>query len=376
MVTGFATGRGQRSESYTFGRREGASGRPLGALAPLSGANLSLSGSKSLSKSLSFQLGVEDAAAVAFASERVDVAMVLEGQTWPLGRYLYTDATRQDYAVPGTDEVRSIVSCQLSDFMAIIDTELETSFTAVLESPRHVLDRLLDGLPFDMMVEDSPYLISNSWMAGTSRRQVLETVAELGGYLPPWFDTANVLRLRRLFDPDEGVAAFDFDAQQTVVQGSVTGSNSTVYAPNRFVIVSNGGNTYGGSGSLNGADAVDPGPMMAFCDVPSSAPHSIMNIGFVRARVEEMQATSVAQCQAVADLRCLTQTVAEFLDVSTTFDPRHGAWETVAFQGKRWLETSWSAQLTAGAEMRHSLQRAYPPSPEVLSGTVDQLLAG
>lgn len=372
----FSQGRGQRSESFRFQRREGASRRPLGDLHPIEGAQLSHSGTKSIMRTLSFNLGEEDTAATDFASDRVDLSMLLGGQEWPLGRYLFTDATRQDF--PGADagEVRTLTSCQLTDQMAIVDTELETAFTSVLEPARAALERLLADLDIEILIEDSPQLISNSWTAGTSRKQVLEVIAELGGYLPPWFDRYGVLRAAQQFDPTAGTADFDLDQQQTVVAGSVASSDSTLYAPNRIVVVSNGGNAYGGDATLdNPVDPIDPGPMMAFCDVPSTAPHSIPNLGFVRPRVEEIQATSVAQAQAVADLRCLTQTVAEEIELSTAIDPRHDAWNTVQFQGRRWLEIGWSATLTAGGGMRHSMQRAYPASPEILSGTAGQLLS-
>lgn len=371
----FSNGRGQRSESFRFELREGSSLRPLGEIHPTDGATLSQSGTNSLVRTLSFNLGEEDSDRVDFVSDRVDVSMLLGGEVWKLGRYLFTDAVNQDYSDGEAGDVRTLTSCQLSDQMTIVDTELETAFDCILEPARSAIERLLSGLDVQMLIEDSAQLISNSWMAGTSRKSVLESIAELGGYLPPWFDSEGVLRIRQQFDPTEGTPDFDFDALRNVVAESVTRSDSTIYAPNRIVVVSNGGNTYGGSSSEgNPVDPIDPGPMMAFCDVPSTSPHSVMNLGFVRPHVVEIQATSIAQCQAVADLYCLTQTVAEEIQLSTAIDPRHEGWNKIRFQGKRWLESSWSASLTAGGEMRHSMQRSYPPSPEVLSGTAGQVL--
>lgn len=373
----FSNGRGQRSSTFRFERREGSSLRPLGDLHPIWGGTLTHSAGRAVMRTLSFEVGEAESAQVNFVSERVYVSMLINGEAHPLGRFIYADATQQDYADAEADGVRSLTACQLSDYMAIVDTQLETAFTSVLEPARDAIERLLADIDVEILVEDSGQLISNSWMAGTSRRSVLETMAELGGYLSPWFDHNGVMQVKQQFDPAFGVADFDFDATKNVFAESVSRSDSTIYAPNRIVVVSNGGNVYGGSSSeKNPIDPIDPGPMMAFCDVPSTAPHSVMNLGFVRPEVVEIQATSVAQCQAVADLQCLTQTVAEEMEVSTALDPRHDGWNTVDFQEKRWLETGWSMQLQAGGEMRHSLQRSYPPSPEVLSGTVDQVLAG
>lgn len=373
----FSAGRGQRTESFRFERREGASLRPLGQIHPIMGAAMAQSGTKSLQRTLNFSLGESDSAVVNFVSDRLDVFMEVGDQSWPMGRFLFTDATSQDYFDPNSTQPRTLTSCTMADQMVMIDVETESAFTAVLEPPRAVIERLLEGIPITFEIEDSGQLISNSWMAGTSRKSILETVAELGGYLPPGFDNTGVLQLRQQFDPDFGVADFDFDAQQNVFRDSPTRSDSTVFAPNRIVVVSNGGNVYGGSSSeKNPVDPIDPGPMMAFADVPSTAPHSIMNLGFVRPEVTEIQATSVAQCQAVADLRALTQTVVELVDVTTAVDPRHDAWNRVDFESKRWLETGWTAALEAGGGMRHSMQRAYPPSPEILSGTAGQVVVG
>jgi hypothetical protein len=196
-------------------------------------------------------------------------------------------------------------------------------------------------------------------MAGTSRKQVLEAIAELGGYLAPWFDHDGVFRMIRLFDPAEGDAERDFDADRNVIAESVTRASDSLTRPNRIIIVSNSAAATGGDGQ-----AVDPGPMMAFCDVPSSAPHSMQRLGFVRPKVFERQVDSLAQAQAVADLLCLTQTVAETATCAT-----------VQFQGERWLEYSWSMQLEAGAEQQHDLQRSYPATPAVLTGVAGQIIA-
>lgn len=370
----FSGGLGQRSETFRFDRREGSSLRPLGSLEPILGASLSQSGSRSLQRTMTFSLGEAESTRVNFVSDRVDLFMELGGQSWPMGRYLFTSSTQQDYLDTDSGLVRSLTACTLADQMSIIDIELQTAFVAVLEPARSSIERLLEDLPFQVQVEDSGALISNSWMAGTSRRTVLEAVAQLGGYLPPWFDNNGVLQVKQQFDPMFGVAEFDFDQTEAVFQDSVTRADSTIYAPNRIIVVSNGGNVYGGSSSeKNPVDPIDPGPLTAFCDVPSTAPHSAMNLGFIRPQVVEIQATSQAQCQAVADLLCLTQTAVEEIELSTAIDPRHDGWNTVQFQGKRWLQTSWGTALVAGGAQRHSMQRSYPPSPEVLSGTAGQV---
>lgn len=370
----FSAGRGQRTESFRFRLLEGASLRPLGEIHPVQDSVPSLShnaAGNSVTRTISIALGEADSERINFTSDRVEVDAVIGGDTFRLGHYLFSDNVHQDFWDGSATAVKSLESAELADQMTIVDTELETAFTAVNEAPRDAVERLLAQVDIRGVVEDSSLQISNSWTAGTSRKQVLDAIAELGGYLAPWFDNSGTFRCIRQFDPEAGSANFDFDAQQTVIADSVTRSDSLSYTPNRIVIVNNGGISYDGNN-----EGVDPGPIMAFCDVPSTAPHSIMNLGFVRPEVIERQVNSQAQAQAVADLLCLTQTVVETVELSTSIDPRHDGWNTVQFQGQRWLEQGWSMQCAAGGTMQHTLQRSYPASPEVLSGTAGAITVG
>lgn len=358
------TRRGQRSESFEFELLEGSTLRPKGELHPLRDAapTLTQQAGASIKRSLTLPLAVEDAERL-LPSDRVAVWMHLGDDRYPLGQYLQTSDIRQDYAddVDDPASIRTLSALALDDQMVVINTEMELGFTARLENADDTIRRLLEPLGILVNIEGSDIHVSNSWTLGESRLSILEVLTEFGGYLAPWIDSTGALRAIRAFDPADRLADFDFDESSTVIRESITRSNSLLIAPNRIVVVGN-------AGSITGADGAeqDAPPLVAFADVPSTAPHSATNLGFVRPQVVEAQVTSLVQASTLAETLALTQTAVETVELSGALDPRHEAWQVVRFEGANWLELGWSMELVAGGAMQHSLQRVYPATPQVL----------
>lgn len=348
-------GIGQRTESFIFRATDGGTGRVLGEVHPSRGSTITLDQSAGtvITRALTLEFDEAESAAINPLSARIEPYMLIGGREFPLGHYLFTDPVRQDYAEyetdPGEGE-RSLMSSPLADRMAIVDTELEHAFTADDDDAGTVIRDLVAGLPIIAEVDDSASVIANTWAAGTTRASVLGAVATLGGYLAPWFDHHGVLQARRRFEPALAVPDFDWDASPHVYRDSITRADALAYTPNRIVVIGNGA-------------TAEHAAVVAYCDVPSTAPHSAINIGFVRPRVVEAQVSGLAQAQELADTLCLQQTVAETIQVSGPPDPRYEAHQVVRFEGELWLHLAWSMEMVAGGTMRHTLQRAYRPTP-------------
>lgn len=341
---------GQRTESFEFQLIDGGTGRPLGEIHPINAAPaLDHAGGAVVTRTLALDFDTTEAAEINPVSDRVEVFMHLGGRRWPLGQFLFTDPIRQDWAGYSADGLRSALSGPLADRMTIVDTELEHAFGADAEAADDVIRRLLADLDLETSIAGSASPMTNTWTAGTTRLNVLGTVASFGGYLAPWVDHGGVLQAIRLFEPALAVPDFDWDANDVVIRETVTRADSLSDTPNRIVVVANGGQ-------------VQDAPVVAYCDVPSTAPHSIPNLGFVRPRVFEAQVSSLAQANQLAENLCLTQTAAETLQLSTVLDPRHEAHQVVKFEGQLWLELAWSMELAAGGLMHHTLQRTYRPT--------------
>lgn len=286
-------------------------------------------------------------AALNTISARIEVFMILVGVSFPLGQYLFNDQTRARY----TSGVISSNSAYDNGF--IVDQPLEHGFPiqgldAIGPRLADVLIReLLTGLPIEYTLEPTFYQSAGSWMAGTSRGYAVEQLSVDGDWLSPWFDNTNVMRFIRSFDPATAVPTFDFDSGNKVMRDPPPiETDDLLGAANRFVVVSNG-------------STVTTGPVVGTYDVPSSAPHSIANRGFVIPKVIDRQVEDVGQAQAIAANLGQRQTIFERVELTTAPDPRHDSYDVILWQGEKWLETAWSLPLVEGGKMRHTARKTY-----------------
>src|SRR4026208_2216148 len=87
---------GQRSATFTFTLINAVTGEHLGEINPIRGsAVLSHDTSRTIKRQLNMNLGLVDTARIDPISNRVDVAMVVSGVSYPLGRYIFTDFQRE-----------------------------------------------------------------------------------------------------------------------------------------------------------------------------------------------------------------------------------------------------------------------------------------
>lgn len=163
----------------------------------------------------------------------------------------------------------------------------------------------------------------------------------------PWFDNTNVMRFIRSFDPATAIPTFDFDSGNKVMRDPPPiETDDLLGAANRFVVVSNG-------------STVTTSPIVGSYDVPSSAPHSIANRGFVISKTIDRQVEDVGQAQAIAANLGQRQTIFERVELTTAPDPRHDSYDVILWQGEKWLETAWSLPLIEGGKMRHTARKTY-----------------
>lgn len=348
---------GQRSATFRFTRIDGATGQNLGDVHPVRDQppTLTHDTTRTIKRTLTpLVLDETDTAATDPINNRIAVTMLIGGVEWPLGRYVFINQTK----IRTTRGLRS--SSSLVDEMFIVDQKIESAFScnAIIGDNNAVINgeivdsavrRLLFGLPVELSVEPSAFGSIGSWPQGTNRGRVLDDLALDGDYFSPWFDNTGVMRMIRAFDPAVRVPAFDWDVNRVVFRNSITESSDLVSAPNRVIVVSN---TPGVIGS-------GKAPVFGTYNVPSSAPHSELNRGFIITDVRELQVTSNTQAAAVAANIAQRETVFEHVDASTPPDPRFDSYDVVRWQGSNWLELAWSMALIEGGDMRHSLRKVY-----------------
>jgi hypothetical protein len=333
---------GQRSASFRFERINAVTGEFLGEINPIRNAQLSHDTTRTIKRQLNFTLGVADTAAVNTVQERVDLFMVFpDGQEYPLGRYMYTDQSRQKFTSG------KMSTCTLNDEMFRVDQPLEVGLNATSRTVASAIEAALSDInDIDLRIAGGSTLANSAWTVGASRGQVLETLALVGGYFSPWFGNDKAFHFIEAFDPAEQIPDFDFDGGNKVLRSGIVESDNLLTAPNRFVVISN-----------NATDASVP--VIGVYDIPRNAPNSIENRGFVIAKVEDMQATDNGQATVIARNIGIRQTVFETTNLVTAPDPRHDSYNVIQWNGSLWLELGWTMALIEGGTMGHVMRKSY-----------------
>jgi len=319
-----------------------------------------------------FILDADESALVDVITSRIEPFMVLDGEDFPLGRYMYnreihikisegvthsssiTDARHHDL----NHRHGEISSGSLYDESFIVDQRISESFSqrativgglvnAVAPRVQLVILALLADLPITVDIEATPFFTDSGWPAGTSRGFMVEQLATDGDYFSPWFGNDSKMHFIRSFDPATAIATFDLDSGSRVIQEKISRTNDLIDAPNTFVVIS------------NGAEA-QSSEIIGRYDVPSSAPHSIANRGFIIPFVENRQVNTIEQAKAVATNIGQRATIFERIELYTVPDPRHDGYDVLRWQGDNWLELAWSLPLIEGAAMQHVARKAYP----------------
>lgn len=334
------TGIGQRSLTVTFNLVNGLTDMNLGPLTPIRNATLNHDTANVVKRTLNLSLGVEDTARINAVTDRVDVAVEVNGVSYPLGRYVFT--ARTDAESTGGDMAR----LALQDQMFIIDQETSVGISGRGKPVGEVITAVLADFDLDVVIETSDFTSAQTWPAGTRRGRILADLAETGGYFSPWFDNDNKLRFVRAFNPATRIPDFDLDIGNTVFRDGITFTNDFLSAPNRFMVVSN-------------ASRNTDQPVFGSADVPVTAPHSVANRGFVIQQTIDAQVSTPLQATAMAQSLAYSQQILQYTNLTTALDPRHDSYDVIFWQGELWLETAWSMDLTSGGGMTHTFTRAY-----------------
>lgn len=342
-------GIGQRSYSFRFALSNGVTGEQLGDIHPIRNASLNHDTSRVIKRQLSLNLGVEDIALIDPLTARVSVYMVMsDGTEYSLGKYLFTDASFQQFT---SGDLANVV---LNDEMFLVDQQINQGINGANRGLVEVIKEVLADLPVTYRItlldeneqHSTVFTSTQSWTIGSSRGQILDALALAGDFFSPWFDNQGEMRFIRAFNPANRIPDFDFDNGHSVYLASVMRSSEVLTAPNRFVVVSNNSETTNI-------------PIVATATVPVTAPNSFANRGFYITQVFDLQLADISQAVAVASNLAQRQTIFEKVNLTTTADPRHDSYNVIKWQNSLWLELSWQMQLTAGGTMTHVLRKGY-----------------
>lgn len=374
---------GQAQQAYTFKfvLMDGVTGQFKRILTPVANSTPQLThdSTRTIKRQVSLQLAVADTSAVDVIRDRVLISMVVGNTFYPLGRYTFSTTQKAlstggrqssptlmdeelildentESAFPPSDLVERTATLQksLSTFGTIIDQPVNVNNLA------HVLLTLYPN--FTAVIETTPYFTTNTWSFGTSGLQILQDLATFGDFFPPWMGNDGLFHMVRTFDPATAVPDFDWDAYPHVYADTITEEDDLLSAPNRFIVVSNSASTQDATDS-SADPTIPPQPsnssVIGTYDVPSSAPHSVQNRGYVVSQVNNLQLDAQDQANAVARTIGIQNTVYQRTTLTTFPDPRHDSYDVIRWLGQNWLELAWQMDLVAGGSMQHTLRRTY-----------------
>jgi len=281
---------------------------------------------------------------------RIRPVMILpDGTEYNLGVFLPADASAVRWSYGSNVESMSFVDQGL-----IVDQPLQHAFGVdVGGSVKTAIETLLTaaGITTFQIDVDATVTSPMGWPPGTSRQHAINQLAARAGGYSMFFDGDGVARVIAAPALDSPTLTYSTTSPR-IVAGSIVTSDDTLDAPNRYIVISMTG------------DGVGVAAVGTY-DIDSAAPHSILNRGFVVARVLTVDgltsaaaATAAAQTWAKQGSRNY-----QWMSFTSPLDPRHGTFDVVSVDvgdgAAVWREQGWSMRLISGGLMTHDLRRSW-----------------
>lgn len=301
-----------------------------------------------------FWLDNTEAATVDEFAGRLGPVWEVDGESFPLGVFLYGDVNR--LRLWGVDADDHELESTLVDQCVILDQKLQAGLsfpagTNLTNMALAVFD--LYGIA-DPLVDTTGLTCSEpmSWAVGRDTGlDALTDIAALAAWWEPYFDNDGRAVMRAAVDPSAAQADYSYGRDSKAVRRrSIIESTDVMGAANVFL-------------ALNAGSSATP--IVGRYEVPGDQPQSIANRGY--AVVETVDAQGIADVPAAnAAAQAAGQAAfGEFQPVGfdTIPDPRHDTYDIVAYPDEDTLnlEVSWTLECTPGGDMAHQLRRLYVP---------------
>lgn len=282
---------------------------------------------------------------------RVQPYMVFSnGSEFPLGIFLWADDTRRVHSFG------SFGYGQMVDQGLILDQPSEkgagyargTHVAAALEAEFTKAGLTLWDIDPDI---DSVIGEAIGWPAGTHRSQIAAELCNLASAYSPFFSNAGLITVRKVDDLSTATPDLSYytDVRSRVLEDTITEGNNVLDAPNRYIVIDG---------------SAPDSPVVAYYDVPASAPHSKEQRGFVVATVineNGLPSVAAALARAQAAYGAGKEAALQHVSFSSPPDPRHDTFQIVAYNDVKYREQEWVLTCQDGSDMTHQLRRSYQP---------------
>lgn len=296
-----------------------------------------------------FAIPAHERAAIDPLSNRVRITMRLsDGTRWPCGLFLFA-AGSGELASTNAEFVAT-----LYDLGLLLDSPVPYAFGV---APGDLLTGAVGWLLADAGVDDFTVDPSDqragsplNFAVGSTRRQILVSLCDLLGYLPPWFDSHGACRVGRARPLELGAGhLYDLTRSSSrVIAGDV--AEQLIVAPGAHLVIGSG---------------VSAGAVTGYAEVPFTNPlnpgrrrHTRVAVHRPQGVADSGHAASIAQAHAARQ-----PTDYRTVSITTVLDPRHDLFETVDFalpgeDLEPWRETGFGFSCGPPFTMTHDLVRS------------------
>lgn len=284
-------------------------------------------------------------------SDRVRPYMRLQdGTRWPLGVFVFSDAS---YARLSRDSGTRHLT--MLDLGAIIDQGVERTYSFLPGRPiEDCIHTLLQASPItEYVVEGSGSSIGGeegvTWPAGTELLSIINDLCGMGSYYSLYFDNNGVGQVKLVPDlgSEEAVLRYgSVPGEQRVKRETIIETDDLLAAPNRYIVTNTSFNDI---------------PIVGYWDIPSPAPHSIANRGYVVSVTKDVQGLESVD-QAMNAAKAYGQSdynTYQWATFDAAPDPRHDTFDIVSWEGVNYREQSWRLAMEPDASHTHELRRIY-----------------
>lgn len=282
---------------------------------------------------------------------RIMPRMVLEnGSSYDLGVFLFGEHQR----FISTRAQRWTPELQDQGFALDQPTERPTSYSTGKDI-KEAISEIVTGAGITQMRLDTGGMLigePTSWPPGTSRYEILKTLAGMMGCMNPFFAADGFFTCRQApnvetVTPD---ARYSVGGPRFMVADTITETDDTYQAPNRYIVRGQGSDT----------------SIVGVFDIPPTAPHSIANRGYVVAENVDMPGVESADAAEQAAIAAFLTDSRSWQKVTfdSLLDPRLDLYSFIEYTNAEgavnlYLEVGFSQALVPGGRHSHELSRLW-----------------
>lgn len=297
-----------------------------------------------------------ETAAIDTLKHRVRAWWVREdGSEESLGVFIFGDASRYrklygSVQLMSPTQPGKVTEASMLDQLATLDQGSRgVTYFAPQDSIYNAIVQQLEARGvYDYFVEPSDARFGNwvVWKPNENALTIIYDLCELGGYYTLYFDRNGTAQVRQVPDYEAAEPDHSYPIGSPIGMDSFVESDSTLRAPNVYVVVNSG---------------FTEAPVWGEWHIPAGAPHSYANRGFFVVEEVDMQGIedNAAATRAAKAYGQQQYHTFESIDVDIAIDPTFDTFEMAQFIDDKYRVQAWDFALEEGDMMHVEAARTW-----------------